>query len=57
MTGLGKEIGRSHRHFSSTEHCMPSRSEAMNAIEDVMACMRAAPDDFGGNRAEAIADC
>jgi len=35
----------------------PRIAKAINAIEDAVAYMRAAPHDFGGHRAEAIADC
>jgi hypothetical protein len=35
----------------------PRIVKAINAIEDAVAYMRAAPHDFGGHRVEAIADC
>jgi hypothetical protein len=35
----------------------PRIVKAINAIEDAVAYMRSAPHDFGGHRAEAIADC
>ena len=35
----------------------PQIVKAINAIGDAIAYMRAAPHDFGGHRAEAIADC
>jgi len=35
----------------------PRIVKAINAIEDAVAYMKAAPHDFGGHKAEAIADC
>jgi hypothetical protein len=35
----------------------PRIVKAINAIEDAVAYMRSAPHDFGGHKAEAIADC
>ena len=35
----------------------PRIAKAINAIEDAIAYMKAAPHDFGGHRVEAIADC
>jgi uncharacterized protein (DUF1810 family) len=35
----------------------PRIVKAINAIEDAIAYLRAAPHDFGGHRVAAIADC
>jgi len=35
----------------------PRIAKAINAIEDAIAYMKAAPHDFGGHRVAAIADC
>jgi hypothetical protein len=35
----------------------PRIVKAINAIEDAVVYMRSAPHDFGGHKAEAIADC
>jgi hypothetical protein len=43
---------------SADERAMhPRIAKAINSIEDAVAYLRAAPHDFGGHRAEAIADC